>query len=318
MANAALKEMWRKYRGWSMRARILRDALDRWRLIVLSLTVAGAVLATLASQLSIWIGTPGGEGPYRVIPNIVSALSAVSMALAAYFGRSILDPTTERQWLRARALAETCKSESYRFATGTAPYDSVDAGQRLLEKLQQFLVSGADTPAVEVDEEEAIRALPSYPLSIDAYAEERVRDQIDCYYRPKAAENERKATSCAQWVQGISAVAAVLAALGAMSGERHFDIWVAVLGTVSAAIGSHALSQRFQRLAVAYRVTADRLAVRLAIWRITAATQPDGAAGHALVADVESILAAENEAWLAEFLKSTTAPPAAHPRDGAG
>ena len=57
MGNAALTETWRKYRGWAARARAIRAELDRWRLRVLGLTVAGAVLATLASQLPVWFGS---------------------------------------------------------------------------------------------------------------------------------------------------------------------------------------------------------------------------------------------------------------------
>ena len=52
MGNAALEEMWRKYRGWALRARTVRSDLDHWRLRVLTLTVAGAILATAAAQLS--------------------------------------------------------------------------------------------------------------------------------------------------------------------------------------------------------------------------------------------------------------------------
>src|SRR4051794_27748778 len=119
--NAALAETWRKYRGWAARARAIRAELDRWRLLVLRLTVAGAILAPLASQLPVWFGSTDQIG---LLARGLSALSAAAMALAAYSGRSILDPATERQWLRARALGECCKSECYRFAAGVPPYDS--------------------------------------------------------------------------------------------------------------------------------------------------------------------------------------------------
>jgi hypothetical protein len=77
---------------------------------------------------------------------------------------------------------------------------------------------------------------------------------------------------------------------------------------VATAVGAYALAQRFQRLAATYRVTADRLAVRLALWEVTSGATPDPSADRALVADCEAIMAAENEAWLAEFLKDPNAP----------
>src|SRR5262245_59233720 len=137
MSNAALEEMWRKYRGWALRARTIRDDLDRWRYRVLWLTVAGAVLATLAARLPSLVALlPDGlatvfqQGRVDSLARLLSAASALAMALAAYFGQSILDPSMERRWLRARALAESCESDAFRFAAGVAPYNSADAGQR--------------------------------------------------------------------------------------------------------------------------------------------------------------------------------------------
>lgn len=305
MANKALAETWRKYRGWAARARTIRAGLDRWRLLVLRLTVAGAALATLASQLPVWFGSTDGVG---VVARMLSALSAAAMALAAYSGRSILDPATEQQWLRTRALGESCKSECYRFAAGVPPYESADAAPKLLNKLQQLLASGADVPNVEVDEADAAKGLPSYPLSVRDYIDQRIRDQIDGFYRPHATENERKAALYARWGQGVSAGAAMLGAVGAVWGGGYVEAWVAVAGAIATAIGSYALGQRFQRLAATYRITADRLAVRLALWDVTTMEKPDPSADRALVLDSEGIMAAENEAWLAEFMKSPIVP----------
>jgi SMODS and SLOG-associating 2TM effector domain 3 len=152
MDNAALGEMWRKYRGCALQARTIRGDLDRWRLRVLVLTAVGAVLATLAAQLPNLTAQFADllRYPKRELANLarlLSAASAVTIELASYFGCSILGSTNERQWLRARALAESCKSESYRCAKQVPPYDDTNAGQRLLDKLQQLLASSAAIPA---------------------------------------------------------------------------------------------------------------------------------------------------------------------------
>jgi len=303
--TAALAETWRKYRGWAARARTIRSELDRWRLFVLQLTVTGVVLATLASQLPVWFGKIDRVG---IVSQVLSALSAAAMALAAYSGRSILDPAAERRWVQARAHGEGCKSECYRFAAGVPPYDANDAGAKLLEKLQQLLASGADVPAMEVADADAVKDQPLYPLSVQDYITHRVREQIDDFYRPRAAENEQKAALCARWGQGLSAGAAVLGAIGAIRGGSYFEAWVPVVGAVATAIATYALGQRFQRLAALYQVTADRLAVRLALWEVSTLGKSDPAADRDLVRDAESIMAGENGAWLSEFLKGPTGP----------
>lgn len=307
--NPALAETWRKYRGWAARARAVRRGLDRWRLWVLALTVLGAVLATLAVQLQAWF--PGDQGSLAALARGLSAASAVAMAAAAYAGRSLLDPATERQWVRTRSLAESCKSEAYRFAAGVQPYQGNEAGAKLLGKLQQLLASGADVPAEEVESTDVASGMPACPLPVEAYVAERVRGQLDGYYRPRAAACERRASWCATCVQGLAAVAAVLGAIGAIYAGSGVEAWVASLGTVAAAVGAYGLGQRYQRLAVTYRITADRLAVRLALWELARQGRGDPAGDAALVLDAEAIMAAENEAWLADFFKEPNAPAAA-------
>jgi len=85
-------------------------------------------------------------------------------------------------------------------------------------------------------------------------------------------------------------------AIGAVHAGSGVEAWVAILGTVAAAVGAYALGQRYQRLAATYRVTAERLAVRLALWELARQRQADSAADAALVLDAEAIMAAENEA----------------------
>ncbi|TDH59787.1 SLATT domain-containing protein, partial [Dankookia rubra] len=121
--------------------------------------------------------------------------------------------------------------------------------------------------------------------------------------------HEQKAALYGRVGQALNAAASVLGAVGAIWGAGYVEAWVAVIGTMAAAVGTYALSQRFQRLAATYRVTADRLAVRLALWEVTTLVQPDSAADRALVLDVEDIMAAENEAWLADLSKDPATSP---------
>jgi hypothetical protein len=121
MSDAAVIEIWTKYRGWAQRASAIKAGLDRWRLWTLVMTIAGAFLATLAGSLK------GDGASNSLLPQALSAASAVAMAVAAFLSRSMLDPQVEREWIRARSLAEACKSEAFRFATTLPPYDGNDA-----------------------------------------------------------------------------------------------------------------------------------------------------------------------------------------------
>ncbi|MDQ2695781.1 MAG: DUF4231 domain-containing protein [Pseudomonadota bacterium] len=295
MDDAALEEMWSKYRGWAARARAIKAGLGRWRFWALVLTVAGAVLATLAVSIKGLSASP------MIWAQVLSGASGVAMAMAAFLSRSMLDPAIERQWIQARSLAEASKSEAFKYATRVPPYDQADAGQQLLDRLQQLLTSGADVPALEVEPDERRTDLPGSPLPVADYIASRITGQVERFYRPKAAENERKASRCSLASQLLTALAAVLGAIGAIHGGTFIEAWVATLGTVAAAIGAFALANRYHYLAATYRLTADRLSLRLAMWRFLPPGKREPAADQALILDAEGIIAAENGAWLAEL-----------------
>jgi protein-S-isoprenylcysteine O-methyltransferase Ste14 len=296
--DAALKQMWTKYRGWSARAREVRKDIDRGRWWTLILSIAAAVLATLAAQLKPYLGDTS------MVPQVISGASAVIMAVVAYLSRLLLDSAAEQRWIRSRALAEAAKAESFKYVMKVPPYDGSEAGATLLEKLDSLLSSGADVAAKDVATDQATEGMPNYPLPVADYIKQRIEDQIEGFYRPRAAENERNGSVATRATQAFSLLAAILGAIGAMYPRSGIEIWVATIGTITGAIAAYALGRRYQQLAASYRVTADRLALRLARWQI----QPDAtrteAADRALVTDIEGLIAAETQAWMAEFQSS--------------
>ncbi|WP_035514012.1 DUF4231 domain-containing protein [Paraburkholderia nodosa] len=305
--DSALDLMWEKYRSWAMCASTLRAELDRWRFITLLLTVAGAVLATLASQLPGWMANTGS------IARILSAISAVSMALASWSANTMIDPTREKNWIRARALAERAKSEGYRYATRTTPYDDDKPEQKLLDKLNELTAEGEDVPALSIQDVKPGLDQPSHPLLVQEYIAIRVEKQLTSFFEPKSAINERSALRCTRLVQLLSGCAAILAALGAYFPGISVGAWVATLSTVSAAVGAHALAKRYQRLAATYRLVADRLQMRLAAWRSAMQSSQDITLDKAFINDVENILLGENQAWAADYIsRPVTLKKAAH------
>jgi SMODS and SLOG-associating 2TM effector domain 1/Protein of unknown function (DUF4231) len=293
--DQALDLAWSQYRGWAMQARTIRAGLDRWRLYALALTVAGAALATVASQWGAWFPSLAGGARFW------SGASGVSMALAAWATRAMLDATTEKNWIRARALAERAKSEAFRYATQVPPYHGGAAAQQLLDTISAMMEEGRDIPAIEVPADPA-KSPPVRPLAFPGYLEARYNDQRQGFYLPGAAANERKAARCTRAIQGLSAIAAALGALSALHGGSGFEIWIATLGAVTSAIGAYAAAQRYQRLAATYRLAADRLTLRYTAWFVATQNVPDPLADRAFIVDVESILNGENQAWVADVL----------------
>lgn len=317
MAEAALEELWAKFRGWDQRARALKADLDRRRLLTLVLTVTGAFLATLAGQGESLSGVGSGQlgeiagsvgAALKGLPadRLISGASAAAMAVAAMLVQPMLDPSKERQWIRARALAEASKSEAFKFATRTPPYHEADASQKALAKLQELLASGADVPAAQAPARGPGIEAPGYPMAIEDYVRHRIVDQVEGFYLPKATQNERRSAGCALVVQTLSLVAALLGTTGAVGGGGGHE-WIAFLGAGSAAIGAFALAKRYQHLAATYRVTADRLTLRLTAWKIARNEPTSVGADQALVQDAEAILAGEHETWMAEFSSDSKA-----------
>ena len=298
--DAALKEMWAKYRGWSERARAVRKEIDdgRWWTLVLSIT--GAILATLATQIKLFYGEAS------LAPQVISGAGAITMAIVAFISRQLLDPSTEQRWIRSRSLAESAKAESFKYATKVAPYDRGDAGSALIGKIEDLLTSGADIPAEDVAPEDAAKGMPRCPLPIADYIKQRVEDQVYGYYRPKAAEYEKTANYFSRAIQLFSLIAAILGAIGTLYPKTGVEAWIATIGTITGAIGAYALGHRYQQLAASYRVTADRLSLRLARWQIQPEAARNEAAERTLVADMEGLIAAETQAWMAGFQSART------------
>jgi hypothetical protein len=97
--------------------------------------------------------------------------------------------------------------------------------------------------------------------------------------------------------EGALAVAAVvLAALGGIVGEDALAVWVPVVTTVTAAITAHAAAARYEYLLVEYLRTAHALR-RLRDRQGTARSLSE----EELIRRAESILSAQNAAWLAKL-----------------
>lgn len=297
-----LLSVWEEYRKAAKRSRALKRRLNRTRLIVLGLVVAGSVLGLSADQSVQWLSR---EAVLGWLPRGLAAAGAVALAIAAFLGKEVLDSTTEREWVFARSQAEALKSEAYKFMAKAPPYDGDDRERRLSDQAKVLLEDEASAAPVRLDEDDKRRNLPGDWLSVDDYIRDRVEDQIKEYYEPNALETHAilERLRLSGFVLGL--VGAVLGAIGASSTSSTWTAgWIAVIGAISGSIAAFAFAGRYQYLSISYELTARRLKMLVHDWRLLAEAEKPGKAGE-FVHNCENAISVENHNWIAEWTKKS-------------
>jgi MFS family permease len=120
--RAALEHFWGQYRVWGETARKHQKSLSAWRLRVLLLGVAAAVLGAVSDPRALpW---PEGWPTFGVSRAAFGVAGGVLLGVVAFLTRELLAPEREGRWLRSRAAAEAFKREGYLLAAGAPPYDA--------------------------------------------------------------------------------------------------------------------------------------------------------------------------------------------------
>ncbi len=291
-----LLTVWEEYRKAAKRSRSLKRLLNRSRITGLILVVGGAVLGVLAGQ------SVGKADISVMVPDILAVLSAVALAAAAFVSRHVLDSQYERQWVLARSQAEALKSEAYTYLVKVPPYDGDDRDAILEEKTRGFLEESAHP--VRLEPEEKHKRLPEDWLTMEDYMRDRVTDQIEHYYEPKALECQDilKRLRMAAFLLGLTGAA--LGAVSTTTVTKWPAAWVAVIGTITAALAAFTFAGRYQYLITSYALTARRLTWLRNAWYRVSGDEKASKAGE-FVRLFESAISVENSAWLAEWTKRT-------------
>jgi SMODS and SLOG-associating 2TM effector domain 1 len=295
--NTALKYIWGQYRTWDLTSVALKNRLVRWRDIVLLLSVSGAILGTLSQQIDAW--------RIAALPTWLAAtlgvLSGAALGLAAYFTKEVLSPEPEAAAVRTRAAAEAFKREAYLLATGVPPYTGATTADGLLEKSNQIRASVENIAPVTVSSTQQQDGLPAAGMSVDDYVKQRLDQQVDEYYLPQARRNAQKLALGRK----ISFVLGAIALLLGLWSARSASVagWVAVIGTITAAITARQYAGRYQFLIVSYQATADRLQWLKTKWELEGKNQPGDDAKNTFITATEDAIATENSAWMAEWTK---------------
>ena len=281
--DRVLDLVWRRQRQWSRAADAARARLDRWRLGNLVLLVLGALAGAVAAQT--WLASGAVTG--------FAIAAAVALVLAGLIQANALNKDQTARWTQARAASEALKAEVYRYLIEVAPYAGADRVQALQAQLD--LVQDRAPQSLLVDQQmTAADDQPVPPIrTVGQYVTLRAQNQAD-WHRKKSAEQARQAQTLRIWQLIATGAGVILSAIASVLHSQHWSAWTAAATTIAAAVGAHLAATQHQRIAATYAATADHLE------RLIAGIDPDAATPEQqaqFVADVERVLAVQNQGW---------------------
>jgi ABC-type multidrug transport system fused ATPase/permease subunit len=281
--------VWRQQSVWSQTADRLKRDLTRWRVAALALTVAGALLATLGTQL---------QGVNATMGKTLVWAGAIAVGLVPLL-RTLQGPSAVEAWTRARSASESLKEQIYTYLAGVTPYRD-HAEQQLRDKADAVVATVDDLQTKVAGIEPATRPLPAVG-DVDSYIKVRLDDQIDSYYRRRAASMRSRSRLVHGLQFALSLAAVVLAATADNFQVRGAAAWVPVVTTIGAALAAHAATARYDYLLVEYTRTMAQLQRLRDRHRTRGPAEQDPEHDDAFIADCEHVISAQNEAWMSRL-----------------
>ena len=282
MEREVLEHAWTRQRIWSQTANRLRCRIDSARRTALLLAIATAVLAVAAGQIQ----------PER--PELARVFSFIAALTAAWGGLIARHTALDRVeiWTHARSVSEAIKSQVYQYLAGASAYAGEDADAELASRIDRI-----EGEVNAVEQETLGIASDGKPLpdihDLESYIVARVTEQIEGYYRPKAARYKQRVRRLTRASGALAALAVLLSALGSVYDWTGAAAWVPVVTTITTALAAHISASRYEEQIVDYLSTARKLeTLRLA--RYTG-----GASDAAFIDACESLMASENKGWQA-------------------
>lgn len=280
----------RQQRLWSKSASLRKASIQRWRTIALALVVTGAVLATISAQIA---GVSSGAG------RLLGGAAAVAVGLVPVIRGRKLDRASVRAWTRARSVSEGLKSELYRYLASAGEHAGGHEEAKLRLACEDIVARASDLAAGLVGIDPGELRLPPVD-DVPSYVEHRVQEQIDGFYRPKAAQAEYRLRLAREAEFVASLAAAGLGALAAIDGFGA-AAWLPVATTIAAALVAHTAAAHYEDELFGYTTTVTRLESVRDDWRRRTKDGPDPEADSALVSAAEEAISVENKGWMAKW-----------------
>ena len=209
----------------------------------------------------------------------------------------------ERTWYEGRAVAESVKTLSWRYAVGGEPFDAIDPEPKVaslfLDQLKGLfevikdldLVPPSSTGQQITQRMRDVRAL-SLADRRTIYERGRVEDQQN-WYQAKATWNRRRAmrwTKIMLTTEIVGVICGILKAVGLIEGDL-----LGFAGAIVATITAWLQTKQHRTLATAYTITA----LELASVRSKVADQGNDADWARFVSDAEEAFSREHTLWKA-------------------
>jgi hypothetical protein len=232
--------------------------------------------------------------------NAGGLLSISAFLAALILGLASAGQQPERQWYRARAVAESVKSLSWCYAVGGDPF-SISGGsasslflarlRRILEGIADLNLSGAvDSGQITT----AMEQLRSAPLEERRriYLIGRIQNQAG-WYADKAAVNDRRGN---QWAAAAALASAGGVLVGVLRALNFLDVdLLGVLAATAAGFSAWMQFRQHRTLSASYAIAAQDLALVK-----DAAEEVSGESEWSkFVADAEDAISREHTVWLA-------------------
>lgn len=300
MSDDTIDDFWIQQKEWSTLADKLKSDISFWRKTVLLLSIAGAFLSTLSTQVP--IGTE---------QKICAWLGAALLAIIPVVTPKKLSPEKTKGWTVARSVSEGIKAELYACLAQAGPY-SDNSGSRIqsLNKNIHEITNSAkgllqDLALIQINKP----SIPEFDSPKD-YLEKRVKAQED-WYDAKALTHGSSASKLREVEFYLAIAAALLAAATGVFGEDfkiyghpiEIGAWVAVLTTIGGTLTAHIAAARYDYIVTSYAATAHQLGFLRQGWRSNETAVIPSAEWSEFVRDCEDVISKENEAWLAKWIK---------------
>lgn len=263
---------------------------QKWTLRYERLRLGGSILAALGAVFSLRTG--GFDLAAAVI------LGGFTLALIAELAAWAHKP--EEQWYDGRALAESTKTLSWRYAVGADPFQIELGDGQARELLRERLASiGTEssgritiaTPGPLVTPGMQALRERTFVERRDAYIHGRTENQWG-WYATKAEANRRRATAWRIALVAAEIIALILAALRVFGG---WDVDLAgLMAAVIAAGGAWVAVKQFSPLAAAYSVAAMELSIQAD--KLKSISEDEW---PLVAADAEEAISREHTMWLA-------------------
>ncbi|MFJ4198341.1 DUF4231 domain-containing protein [Streptomyces sviceus] len=292
--DAPIRMVWERQSVWSQAAQAKKRSIGRARLLALYLGISAAVLGTSAAQLM--SGSPVAGKAMAFAAALVAAVVPIAVR-----GSS---PQEAQNWTRLRAISEALKSETYvhlaRFGA-----DGDEEASRMLRARSAALESEAADLAHLIDDLRPIeRPLPPV-RDVETYAEHRVQQQIDQYYRPRTLHMIGRLRRVRRAETALALTAAALGAVAGAFAVEEAGAWIAVVTAAATAVTMHGAASRYGYQQLEYARTAGELEVLLRQRTVSmvgapATTQAEGD----FIERCEQIISVQNDAWMVKWTTS--------------